>query len=261
MTVYDTIGNNYNKTRSPDQRILSQILSLIHDPPPLLLADIGAGTGNYSFELADRGYTVHALEPSEKMLKQKKNHDRLTWYSGFAENIPFKDNHYDAVICTMATHHFSSLEKAYGEIHRILKKNGRMVVFTADPRLVDDSCWLKHYFGPQYNLACETQPDRSYVINLVESIFQTKTSIVSFPLPPDLQDGFFYSAWQVPERYLDDHFIKGISCFTLLDKTHTQNVIHKLRNDLESGYWDKQFGYYRKSEAYNGGYYFLSIEK
>jgi ubiquinone/menaquinone biosynthesis C-methylase UbiE len=261
MTIYNTIGNNYNKTRLADNRILSQILSLINCFPPALIADIGAGTGNYSFELAKRGYKVHALEPSQKMYDQRRNHDHLTWYSGFAEKMPLQDHTYDGVICTMATHHFSSLAAAYQEMHRILKSNGRTVIFTADPRLADANCWLKHYFNPQYQLACETQPDRASVLNLVEAIFHTKASITFFPLPPDLKDGFFYSAWRYPEKYLDEDFINGISCFALLDRENTKEVIHKLRNDLATGAWDRQFGYYRKLETYNGGYYFLSIAK
>jgi ubiquinone/menaquinone biosynthesis C-methylase UbiE len=261
MTIYNSIGNNYNETRQADERILSPILSLLKCPPCSLIADIGAGTGNYSYEFAKMNYIVHALEPSEKMQLQRKNHDNLIWFYGYAEDLPFDDDSYDGVICTMATHHFSSLETAYQEMHRILKKNGSLVVFTADPRMADVTCWLKNYFSPHYKFACDIQPECKYIIDLVESIFCTKAAITQFPLPHNLTDRFFYSAWRYPEKYLNSNFRNGISCFALVDKITTDNAIHRLESDLKNGKWDDKYGFYRNRDVYNGGYYFLSMTK
>ena len=259
--IYNCIGNNYNRTRCADERILDALLLLLNPPKAALIADIGAGTGNYSYELAKRGYLVHALEPSEKMLEQKLDHRNLTWYSGFAEAMPFGNDCYNGVLCTMATHHFSSLESAYSEIHRILVPRGRLVVFTADPRAVDDDCWLKEFFSPQFRLACDILPERDSVIALAESIFGTKAAITHFPLPHDLKDWFFYSAWRYPEKYLQDDFRNGISCFSMCVEEPTGFAVKKLSSDLQNGTWDKKYGHFRKMEHYNGGYYFLSIEK
>ncbi len=259
--IYNNIGNNYNRTRCADERILSSLLRLLNLPVGALIADIGAGTGNYSYELAKLGYLVHALEPSEKMLEQKLEHPNLTWHGGFAEAMPFASDCYDGVICTMATHHFSSLEDAFSEMRRILAPRGRLVVFTADPREVDDDCWLKEYFSPQFKLACDVQPERDRVIAMAESIFCANVTISRFPLPHDLKDGFFYSAWRYPEKYLQDEFRKGISCFAICDGDPTDSAVKKLGADLQNGTWDKKHGDVREREYYNGGYYFFSIGK
>jgi hypothetical protein len=48
MTLFDAIGKTYNKTRVADDRIVSELIRLAdlgHEDQ--IIADIGAGTGNY----------------------------------------------------------------------------------------------------------------------------------------------------------------------------------------------------------------------
>ncbi|MGM0852724.1 MAG: class I SAM-dependent methyltransferase [Bacillota bacterium] len=75
MPVYNQIGKTYNTT-----------------------IDIGAGTGNYSYELAEEGYNVIALEPSEIMRTQGKQHRNIHWKEGIAERIPLKDTSVDGSV-------------------------------------------------------------------------------------------------------------------------------------------------------------------
>ena len=201
ITVYDKIGSDYNRTRQADERILQEILILLKCPPSSIIADIGAGTGNYAVELARKDYFIHALEPSEKMLAYKRKHNNLHWFKGFAENIPFRSNYYDGAICIMSTHHFSSLELSLKEIYRILKNGGSLVIFTADLRMVNENCWIKEYFPEQYNLANKIHAECKHLIELAESIFSTKGFISPFPLPHNLSDEFLYSGWQYPEKF------------------------------------------------------------
>jgi 16S rRNA A1518/A1519 N6-dimethyltransferase RsmA/KsgA/DIM1 with predicted DNA glycosylase/AP lyase activity len=69
-TTYDVIGESYNKNRTADARILKTIIDLLNLPPGKLIADIGAGTGNYTNALAGSGYRLLAIEPSQIMRKQ-----------------------------------------------------------------------------------------------------------------------------------------------------------------------------------------------
>ena len=261
MTVYDSIGNNYDETRRADERILSLIVSLLDRPPGSLIADIGAGTGNYSYELAKAGYIVRALEPSEEMRRQGKRHDGLEWFNGFAEDVPFESGLFDGVICTLATHHFSSLEASFVEMRRIMKCGARLVIFTTDLRMAEESCWIRDYFKPQYDFACGIHPELGYFTGLAESVFRSKADVTRFPLPHDLADRFFYSAWRYPEQYLDAGFRKGISCFALVDDKTTAASLRRLESDLKSGAWDAKYGFYRSREFYDGGYYFLTVCK
>jgi ubiquinone/menaquinone biosynthesis C-methylase UbiE len=261
MTPYDTIGQNYDRTRKADQRIVDRLISQLNCKKHAAIADIGAGTGNYSYELANYGYRVYALEPSDVMHKQGKKHKNLLWFKGFAENIPFKDNSFDGVVCILASHHFNSLEKATAEIVRILKDNGSFVLFSADPRNTDKNCWIKKYFKEFHDRAIKTLPDQQSAVALLEKTFNNKCKTTDFTLPPDLQDGFFYSAWRSPERYLDKGFRNGISVFSLSTEARVKKLVSKLETDLQNGTWEREYGHVRKLNEYNGGYYFIKVVK
>lgn len=70
MTTYDSIGKNYNTTRRADERIRSRLVKHLNCTAHSRIADIGAGTGKNSYELAACGYSVCALEPSGLMVRQ-----------------------------------------------------------------------------------------------------------------------------------------------------------------------------------------------
>lgn len=69
-TTYDSIGSNYNQNRTADHRVLAVIKELLELPSGSTIADVGAGTGNYSNALADLGYKLEAVEPSMEMRRQ-----------------------------------------------------------------------------------------------------------------------------------------------------------------------------------------------
>ena len=53
-TIYDHIGTGYTKYRCADPRIVEKLADLIGLSSSLILADIGAGTGNYSCAITIR---------------------------------------------------------------------------------------------------------------------------------------------------------------------------------------------------------------
>ncbi len=121
MEKYDLIGKTYNATRKADPRITKAILDCLAIDEKGIVADIGAGTGNYTYELAKRGLKVIAVEPSEIMIQQGKKHANIEWIKGKAEQIPIEAGSVDGVICILATHHFDNLEKSISEMYRIIE--------------------------------------------------------------------------------------------------------------------------------------------
>jgi ubiquinone/menaquinone biosynthesis C-methylase UbiE len=261
MTCYDSMGQHYNATRRADGRITRTIVSLLGCAAGATLADIGAGTGNYSQELAEHGFRVCALEPSETMIAHGARHESITWYAGCAEELPFRDDCFQGAMCILASHHFRSLEKGLVEIHRVLKKGARLVMFTQDPRAAGKACWFTDYFPACYGDACAKLPERYYMRRLAGSIFGTRATITDFSLPDDLSDRFFYSAWKYPERYLDAEFRRGISSFYALTEEETNAAMRRLESELADGSWDGKYGMLRTGTSFDGGYYFLSAVK
>ena len=108
--IYYKIGKTYNNTRSADPRIANKIL------------DVGAGTVSYSKALADAGFSVTALEPSEVMLEQDEKNDSIQWVKGVAESLPFEPDSFDAVIFILCLHHFKDLKVAFNEAQQVTTK-------------------------------------------------------------------------------------------------------------------------------------------
>jgi hypothetical protein len=82
-----------------------------------------------------------------------------------------------------------------------------------------------------------------------------------FPLPYDIKDRFFCSAWRYPEMYFDPAFRQGISHFQLADQTHVKEMLDNLRQDINSGVWDKNYGDTKNRHLLDCGYYFVSAVK
>lgn len=259
--IYDRIGVRYNQTRAADPNILNEIEKRLNSPLRSVLIDAGAGTGNYSYELAEKGYVVHAVEPSELMQKQKKIHPNLKWNYGVAEHLSFRDNTFDGAVVTLAVHHFRSVPEAIQELHRVLKKKARLVIFTADPDIAQPDNWFKEYFGPLFPSAFKTYPKKDYLVDTLERIFENNPEDHPFHLPENLIDGFFYSAWKYPERYLDEEFRNGISVFAKSGRDVYLPLIMRLEMDLRSRVWDKKYGYIKKLKTFDGGYFFLTVQK
>jgi ubiquinone/menaquinone biosynthesis C-methylase UbiE len=143
-TRYDRIGTNYNHNRKADKRIVKWLDRLLNLPAGSTIADIGAGTGNYTNALANLGYYLKAIEPSEKMRSQAVSHANVAWSGGTAEKIPLADCSVDGVMVILALHHFSVPEQAAVEIQRICPQ-GPLVILTIDPRQ-SENFWFKRSF-------------------------------------------------------------------------------------------------------------------
>ncbi|MGD8836950.1 MAG: class I SAM-dependent methyltransferase, partial [Desulfobacteraceae bacterium] len=119
MTIFDTIGVTYDDTRQADRRIVARIASLLNLPAGSQVADIGAGTGNYSQALAEAGFRIQAVEPSSVMQRQAQFNADVKWLLGSAEHVPLADASVDGVVSTLAVCHFSDIQKALAEMARI----------------------------------------------------------------------------------------------------------------------------------------------
>lgn len=96
MPIYDVIGQSYSKSRLPDSRIVDSLLYLLALDKGSIVADLGAGTGGYSWAIANQGFVVYAVEPSQVMRSQAIPHPQVQWINGFAEAIPLQNHSVDA---------------------------------------------------------------------------------------------------------------------------------------------------------------------
>ena len=165
LNFYDTIGRQYSQVREADPRVTEMLLRELALQPGKCIADVGAGTGNYALALAERGYHVRAVEPSQVMLSQARPHPQVQYSQGYAEELPLENAGVDAMICVNAIHHFRDLDRAVREMDRVCNE-GRIVILTADVRLAE-SYWFNDYFPDVFdNNLLRFQPLNDLVVRL-----------------------------------------------------------------------------------------------
>lgn len=253
--TYDIIGESYNKNRTADKRILKTIIDLLNLPAGKLIADIGAGTGNYANALANLGYRLFAIEPSEIMRQQAVPNDNIMWASGLAEYLPLQDASMDGAVIVLAIHHFSDISSAAKEVARVCP-SGPLLMLTMDPRECQ-KFWFYDYFPEIAQHIFKSFPPLKEVINIFSGIKHWSTQVIKFPLPYDLTDKNMQSGWNRPEIYLDPLMRQNTSGFALASPSVVQRGITLLENDLKSGKWDKLNGHLRRQESFDAGFRFL----
>ena len=253
--VYDRIGLGYAKHRCADPRLAGALAEVLALEPPAILADIGAGTGNYARAMADRGFHVEAVEPSAVMRAQAAPHPRVVWLGGVAEALPLGEASVDGVLCILASHHFSDLETAIAEMARVCPV-GPIVWFTLDPRL-EELPWLRDYFPAVHQSGLRLLPPLEEVRGLLELHSRRRVTVTSWAVPHDLEDCFWASGWRRPEMYLDPEVRACISLFALAEPATLEEGLDRLRRDIESGLWDLKYGAVLERQTIDWGCRFL----
>jgi ubiquinone/menaquinone biosynthesis C-methylase UbiE len=93
--------------------------------------DVASGPGYVSAAAASRGARTCGLDLSERMVElSRQSHPDLAFQVGEAEDLPFDDDSFDAVLINFGILHFPDADKALAEAHRVLRPGGRLA-FTA----------------------------------------------------------------------------------------------------------------------------------
>lgn len=104
----------------------------------MVAADIGTGTGFVALAAASQARHVFGIDASGEMLlcaqqKSAKNGiSNITFLQGDAEALPLADHTADVVMTNMMLHHVERPERVIGEMARILKESGKLVVSDVD---------------------------------------------------------------------------------------------------------------------------------
>jgi SAM-dependent methyltransferase len=128
--VYDVL-NPYLYTSS----MRGEVAKIVDHEEPLSVLDVGCGTGYTTIDILGLDSVCEAvgidqnlrqLQRAERNLSKEKR--RVTLSRGDVENLPFKDNSFDAVVSVGAVEYFPDPERALKEMVRVVKPNGKVVV-------------------------------------------------------------------------------------------------------------------------------------
>jgi ubiquinone/menaquinone biosynthesis C-methylase UbiE len=131
--AYDRWSRVWNLARYTNCSIYETALSLLDERHGKVL-DVGCGTGVMSARLAMSGRQVIGVDLSPAMIDRarRKEHSRLEFVQGDAENLPIESGSFDAVVNLISFHHYPTPARAIAEFRRVLRSNGRLVLIAFD---------------------------------------------------------------------------------------------------------------------------------
>jgi SAM-dependent methyltransferase/uncharacterized membrane protein YbhN (UPF0104 family) len=96
--------------------------------------DVGCGHGAHAVELGRRGYRVIGAEPSRSVWRARDA--GATVVAGSGADLPFRDGAFDFVYVIGVLHHLreDTRTRALGEIRRVLRRGGLLLVHETNPR-------------------------------------------------------------------------------------------------------------------------------
>lgn len=134
---FDQVASQWDemRTRFYSDRVREKAMDAAGVVAGRKAADIGAGSGFLTEGLLGRGLEVVAVDQSEEMLsemRRKFGAARVDYRQGESERLPLADAEVDYVLANMYLHHVETPGAAIGEMARVLKPGGRLVITDAD---------------------------------------------------------------------------------------------------------------------------------
>jgi ubiquinone/menaquinone biosynthesis C-methylase UbiE len=138
---YDQLAAVYDRDRAVPLEALEpwRVALAAYLPPTsgLPVLDLGAGTGLFSAAIAQWfGTDVVAVEPSEGMRRQahtRRAHPRVASVGGLGEQLPLRDGCCDSAWLSTVIHHLSDLAACAGELRRVVRRGGWVLIRNAFP--------------------------------------------------------------------------------------------------------------------------------
>lgn len=139
--MFDTISGNYDGLNRVisfgiDVKWRKKVLEMVAETKPETILDIATGTGDLAILMTQtKAKKVIGLDISEGMLdvgrkkiKAKQLEHIIDMVNGDSENMPFPNNHFDAITVSFGIRNFENLELGLSEILRVLKPGGIFVI-------------------------------------------------------------------------------------------------------------------------------------
>ena len=134
------IAPNYDAGRSLPEEAMetwrAAITRYVMPEATLMVLDLGCGTGRFSAAIADWFDTeVVGIEPSAEMLRAARTSQPpgVAYAQGRAEELPLADQSCDWAWLSTVVHHFDDLRRVAGELRRVLRPGGAVLIRSGSP--------------------------------------------------------------------------------------------------------------------------------
>jgi ubiquinone/menaquinone biosynthesis C-methylase UbiE len=129
---FNILAPHYDRLLQPPAP--ERLIQLAGLPVSGTLLDAGGGTGRVSQVLVDHSASIVVTDLSMGMLRQASAKDGLKPVCSCTEHLPFQDGSFERVIMVDALHHVFDHQATLGELWRVLKPGGRIVIEEPDIR-------------------------------------------------------------------------------------------------------------------------------
>lgn len=244
---YDHRDHEYAAFRRPDARIGQPIIDALVGSNTV--ANIGAGTGSYE---PDDRYVV-AVEPSSSMRAQRVALGKIPAVNARADELPFDDRSFDAVMGVLTIHHWPDVEAGLREMKRVSAR--KIVLMTYDPEHLD-RFWNADYFPELIEIERRRYPS----IESVQAAIGVEAKVSCVLIPIDCSDGFQEAFYARPDAFLDPGVRRAQSAWGFLAEDVEATYVARLSDELRSGAWDRKYGAHRQMPHFAGALRLLEFE-
>ena len=139
LAGYNRWAKCYADVDNPVLRLESDALrGLLPDTTDMQVLDVGCGTGRVTKEVTEHGATrVFAIDFSENMLQEAKNQLKLLsnakLIAASATRLPFPNESFDLVTCSLVAGHIEDLAKLINELARVTRPRGQVFISDFHP--------------------------------------------------------------------------------------------------------------------------------
>ena len=139
--MFDNISARYDflnhlLSMGIDKGWRKKAIAMLRPLNPKTILDVATGTGDFAIQALElspdkiTGVDISEgmLEVGRKKIEKLGLSNKIELRSGDSENLGFQENNFDAVIVAFGVRNFENLEKGLGEIFRVLKPGGMLVV-------------------------------------------------------------------------------------------------------------------------------------
>jgi ubiquinone/menaquinone biosynthesis C-methylase UbiE len=132
---YAIWSDSYDEPGNPIIALEEAIVGDLLAPRPLGAAlDAACGTGRHARRLVDLGHTVSGIDLTPEMLERARvNVPEASFEVADLRELPFADASFETVVCGLALAHLPALDVAVGELGRVLRAGGQLIVSVLHP--------------------------------------------------------------------------------------------------------------------------------
>ncbi|MBU4305396.1 MAG: class I SAM-dependent methyltransferase [Candidatus Omnitrophica bacterium] len=151
------VDTYYQPQSTAQQRRIAFVLGELNPQPQDIILDIGCGVGTFAYHCAKKGARTYGIDYSRQSIKvaaelaeRFATAERSSFVVGSALSLPFAEAFFDKIVCVDFIEHITHAEKdvLLKEIYRVLKPNGKGIIFTPNALREDIGVWywkLRHY--------------------------------------------------------------------------------------------------------------------